>query len=128
MEWYYWAMAGIAGLGFIGSIVGTVAFLTWRLADIAAQLKADTEARVKAVENHANELADILRREFGETAKAIQAKVHQFELWSRDEFVRKQSFMLVIGETKKMIEDQGDRIEKRLDRMEGKIDNFAAQA
>jgi hypothetical protein len=43
----------------------------------------------------------------------MQVKIHEIETWSRDEFVRKQSF-----------ESAMVRLDTRLDRIENKIDSL----
>lgn len=64
-----------------------------------------------------SEALDTARHEFGESCNAIRQKIHEFEKWSRDEFVRKGSFEIVIARMEKGMETLGDKIEKRLDRM-----------
>lgn len=124
MEWYYWAMAGLGVVTFLTSLIGTAVGLTWRLSVVAREIREEADEKIKAVDTRCDLLADVLRREFGETAKAALQKIHELEIWSRDEFVRKQSFVIVNQETRQAIQDQGDRIEKRLDRMENKLDTL----
>ena len=64
-------------------------------------------------------------REFGETASAIRAKVHEVELWARDTFVRRESFLRVVDEVRTGFSDLGARLEKRMGQIEERL--FAAK-
>lgn len=64
------------------------------------------------------------RHEFGESCNAIRQKVHDFEKWSRDEFVRKASFEVVISRMEKGLETLGTKIETRLDKMAERIEKI----
>jgi hypothetical protein len=79
-------------------------------------------AKVAAIEKQAVVDLDVARREIGEAVAAIRTKVHEIETWARDEFVRKNSFEIVIGRMEKSIETLGDKIDKRLERLTEKID------
>src|SRR5689334_15871740 len=78
-----------------------------------------------AMDEHRDEFdakIEQLGRNFGETAAAIREKVHQVEVWARDEFVRKQSFEGAVSRMEKAVDDKFNGIIDRLDRMENKID------
>jgi hypothetical protein len=110
----------------------------WGLPDRLAQME---KRLMEAVEGHrtAADLemdklrsmidgkADSIRREFGETVSAMQHKIHEFETWSRDNFVRRGSFEQVISRMDVAQQDRDARFEKRLDRMEGKLDALHAR-
>ncbi len=64
-----------------------------------------------------------LTREFGETVSALRQKVHEIETWARDEFVRKGSFENSLDRLDRTVGDQFANIDKRLERMEAKIDS-----
>lgn len=68
------------------------------------------------------ETVDHVRREFGQTVEAIRSKVHGFETWSRDEFMRKQSFNDAVSRIETGQAKRDEQLEKRLDRLEGKLD------
>lgn len=69
-----------------------------------------------------DERVDRQGRDFGETAAAIRQKITDVEMWTRDTFVRRDSFYKVSDEFKADVVAMGDKIEKRLERMEAKID------
>ena len=66
---------------------------------------------------------DALGRSFGEGMAALRQKVHELETWIRDEFVRKASFEWSANRLERTVSEQFDKLEKRLDRMEAKIDS-----
>lgn len=66
---------------------------------------------------------DSLGRSFGEGLAALRQKVHELETWARDEFVRKGSFESSTNRMERTIAAEFDKLEKRLDRMEAKIDS-----
>lgn len=104
---------------FILTAGGMLVTVTWRLAQIEKALReAINESR-----DEIEDKQDRMTREFGETVQAIRNKVHEVETWARDEFVRKGSFDNGMGRVEKMLGDQFDRIEARIDRMEKKIDD-----
>jgi hypothetical protein len=65
-----------------------------------------------------------LRGEFERKQAEIQAKIYQVEIWSRDEFVRKGSFELVVARLEKTMEMMGAKIETAVDKMATKVDNL----
>lgn len=103
------------GLNIVVAIVG----LTWGLAQIRDAVKSEIEKhRAKF-----DEEIDTLRHEFGETVQAIRSKVTEVELWTRDNLVKKDSFSLVTDRISREVRDLGERLDKRLERMEAKIDH-----
>lgn len=61
-------------------------------------------------------------RGFGETAQALRQKITETELWNRDNFVSKQTFNSVITDMRRSLEQLGDRVDGRFDRLEDKLD------
>jgi len=86
----------------------------------------EAHQRIDSFERIMAETSDRARREFGETIAAMQHKIHTFETWSRDEFVRKQSLEMMLARNEKAQEIRDERLEKRLDRIEKKIDESTA--
>ncbi|MGJ5163142.1 hypothetical protein [Bradyrhizobium sp. HKCCYLR1051] len=121
------------------TIAGGGAGVVWRLTRVEANIRksiadetkaiegkiAALTAKIAAIEKQAVVDLDVTRREIGETVSAIRTKVHEIETWARDEFVRKNSFELVIARMEKSIETMGDKIDKRLERLTEKIDGKA---
>lgn len=131
-----------AAAGTIIAILGVIGFwIAWSekiskansTAEHALQTAAECDEERKELERRINSLAaniddisDRMRREFGETVGAMQQKIHEFEKWSRDEFVRKQSLEAMLARTEKAQEQRDERLEKRLDRIEKKLDDASA--
>lgn len=65
-----------------------------------------------------------LRAEFIKEQAALSAKLFQVEIWTRDEFVRKGSFEIVIARMEKGFTELRTEIGGRLDRMSQKMDDF----
>jgi signal transduction protein with GAF and PtsI domain len=97
---------------------GTLVAVTW-----LSQTEISLREAINASRDDIEDKQDRMTREFGETVTAIRQKVHEIETWARDEFVRKGSFDIAMGRVEKMLGDQFDRIEIRMDRMEKKIDD-----
>lgn len=96
---------------------------------VAAEVEESVKALVKQINDLEKELIDVadrVRREFGETVGAMQMKIHEFETWARDEFVRKQSLEVIVTRTERAQEQRDERLEKRLDRIEKKLDDASA--
>jgi hypothetical protein len=78
---------------------------------------------ITAVKTDLEERQDKAAREHGEALSALRQKIHEVEMWARDTFVRRDSFLAVVNEVKSGFNDLGKRIEQRLERMEEKIDS-----
>jgi hypothetical protein len=131
-----------AAAGTVIAILGVIGFwIAWSekiskansTAENALQTAAECDEERKELEMRINSLtsdiadvSDRIRREIGETIMAMQKKIHEFETWSRDEFVRKQSLEAMLARTEKAQELRDERLEKRLDRIEKKLDDASA--
>lgn len=54
----------------------------------------------------------------------LSSKIYNVEIWARDEFVRKTSFENVVGRLEKGMDDLGDRIQGRLDKISERIEKI----
>lgn len=61
------------------------------------------------------------REEFWKELRASDARVGEMEKYVRDTFVRRDSFYTMVGEVRSGMEALGQRLEKRLDRIEDRI-------
>lgn len=93
--------------------------LTWGLSKIRDTVRDQIDARREEVD----EDIEKLRREFGETSAALRTKVTEVELWARDNLVKKDSFGVVTDRISTELKNFAERIDRRLERMEEKIDN-----
>lgn len=62
-------------------------------------------------------------RDVGETIAAIREKVREVELFIRDTYMRRDSFYQVQTSMEASMKALGEQIDKRLERMEAKIDS-----
>jgi len=97
--------------------------LTWQVARIEKEQREYTDAQVDNLQRDLNivktigsDRAEIIRHETGEMGAAIRAKIHEFEVFSRDKFVSKESFELVVNRIEKSMEKLGDRVEEKLEK------------
>lgn len=127
MEWADWAKVAIAALTLLGSVICAAVLLTWRVSQLAAQLRKEIGDKTKAIDMQQVATADQMRRDFGELVRAALAKIHDFELWSRDTFVRRESFLNVTGEVKASIREQGNQTNRRLDDVNAKLDSLISR-
>jgi hypothetical protein len=57
-----------------------------------------------------------IRKEVGETGHALRTKMHELEVYVRDEYVHIKTFDLVIGELKSSVDKGVERLEKYFDK------------
>jgi hypothetical protein len=67
---------------------------------------------------------DLLKKDIDTRIGNLHAKIIEFEMWTRDTFVRRDSFYVVRDELTKNIEKMSGKVEARLERMENKLDNI----
>lgn len=108
------ALAALA-LNVTVAIVG----LTWGLGKIRDTVRDQVDKGRIALD----EEIEALRREFGETAAAMRQKITEVELWSRDHLVGKNSFGIVTDRISDELKNFAERMDRRLERMEAKIDD-----
>lgn len=130
--------AGALGITVIGAVIGAVLWLNKREREIEernnkrekemnehndalfANLQHDIHEIKLGMANAQNAImsdSDSIRREAGEMGAAIRAKVHELELFVRDNFVSKATFGEVIS-----------RIEKTIGRWDEKLDNVVSNS
>jgi hypothetical protein len=103
------------------NVTVAVVGLTWGLGKIRDTVRDEIDEHRKDFDGAILSL----RREVGETALALRQKVTEVELWGRDNFVKKDSFGIVTDRISQEVKDFAERIDRRLERMEGKIDHGA---
>jgi hypothetical protein len=75
---------------------------------------------IKTMERDSLARAETLRHETGEMGSAIRQKIHDVEMFTRDTFVRKDTFEAVMTRIEKSIDKLGDRLEEKIDKMKGR--------
>jgi len=98
-------------------IIALVGF-TWGLSKIASTI----EEKILMFKEKIDLEIDAGRREVGEVVTAIRTKIHDVELYMRDNYVRRDTFTKLFESMQKDMQNLGERIFVRLERMERKID------
>jgi hypothetical protein len=106
-------------VSFVFIAGGTLVTLTWKL----SRLELSLRGTIQVSRNEIEERQDRVVREFGETVSAMREKVREVELFCRDTFMRRDSFLEANRQNAIEFKAFGERIESRLERMETKIDS-----
>lgn len=122
MEWYHWAMIGLGIAGFVLQGIALIVGGTWKLSQMEARITASINEHRKEIDDTHSATIERVQRETGESLTAIRTKIHEVETWARDEFVRRKSFEVVIKEIKDAISSHGEKIDKRFDKIDEKLD------
>lgn len=125
-----WEHAGTVAtvIMVVFSIATTVAGVLVRqaLLNMRIELGATQAALTSLIGASRKEIDDRVEQQgriFGEVAAAVRQKVHELELFCRDTYVRRDSFYKVSDDMAQSVQVSFDKIEKRLERMETKIDS-----
>lgn len=131
MEGYQWTMVAVGLLGFVVQAFVLAIGGTWKLAQMEHRLtgamtkhRREIDEAAYAAKQEAFDLADRVRRETGESIASIQTRMSQLEIWNRDNFVRRDSFQMVMSEAKQAWDAQSRMIDRRLDRIDEKLDEL----
>jgi hypothetical protein len=130
VEPYQWALVLVAISGAALTAGGIIVSVTWKIGGIErtfvsaiATERASINAEHTAIRNSiANEI-ESLRRTMGEVGASLRQKIHEVEVWNRDNFARRDSVGAMRIEISEQFKTLTDQIDKRLDRIETKIDN-----
>jgi len=121
-------------VGTLLALFGTVASVAWKISHIEQNIRyvgskddKDLREHVEAeIENVAQDVLrlerdsigryEMVRREIGEMNNAIREKIHETEVFARDQFATKKSVEGAIDRLNQSIEKLGDRLESKIDR------------
>lgn len=95
---------------------------TWILGKSRAKFTEKIDEVRLELERKIDQETDIAVHDFGETVSAIRAKINEMELWNRDTFVTKATFNLVAAQNRDFWQRFEDKLDRRLDRIELKLD------
>lgn len=120
-------MLGIAG--FLINLIVLAVGGTYKLSQVEGSIRGALYTHREEMDEEISNLkinfaATIAaeRRDTGESLLAIRTKVNEVELYVRDTFVERSTFTQIIQTITSDIRALGDRIESRMLRMEGKMD------
>lgn len=109
----------VAVAAFALNFVATIIIGTWKL----GQLQLAIGDKITHARSEIEDRQDSHLREFGETAAAIRQKVADVELYTANNFIRREGFYKVQEQLTGDIKTLGEKIETRLLRMEVKLDS-----
>ena len=116
-------IALVACLALLLNVGLTIYSGGWNLSNKIADMEGRLRRDLNELKTELETRQDATARNNGEGLSALRQKMHEVEIWVRDTFVRRDSFLAVISEVKTGLNDLGTRLEKRLERMETKIDS-----
>jgi hypothetical protein len=114
---------GIALATLVLSFVISAISGTWILARSRSKVVEKIDEVRLELERKINSKADSVLSNFGETISAAKQKMTDMELWNRDNFVSKQTFNVVMEQWRTWFTRFEDKIEKRFDRIDSKLDS-----
>lgn len=117
-------VGGLAAL--FGAFIGL--FTSWRAVghdkEDIGKLKIDMERAIDT-------LGDDMTLKFGDAVTAareqtrkLEVKVHEVEIWNRDNFTTKRSFDIVTGELREGLKSLDRKLDERFDRLDEKLDGL----
>ena len=127
VRWLMTDPLALAVATFLFTVFGTAITTTWRVSRMIEERDSkliammsnhelsDTE-RFAAVRQEVASRSDELRHEFGETGAAIREKMHEMEMWGRDNNLQKGSFKIVTDEIKESIKTISTKLDNQTDR------------
>jgi hypothetical protein len=98
--------------------------LTWGIGKIRDAVRDEIEDYKDKVDNQ----IDTLRLNAGEMGAALRTKISEVELFTRDTFVRHDSFNKILDSIASMLRSEVTRLDSRLNRMENKMDVAAGHS
>lgn len=114
---------GVALATLVLSFIMSAISGTWILGKSRTKLTEKIDEIRLELERKIDQETDIAVHDFGETVSAIRQKMTDMELWNRDTFVTKATFNLVAAQNRDFWQRFEDKMDKRLDRIEEKLDD-----
>lgn len=106
------------------TIIGVVIWLTkmeTRITKAIQDAKDETEQKISGTREDALAKLEMVERGAGEVASALRAKIHEVELYIRDNFVSKASFTLVLEGVKTDFTRYHTEIKAGLDNIQSRM-------
>lgn len=120
-----WILAAVSVLGLFGGLGLQWVFYERRVTSVESQAEHALQTAAESENKHTDleDMIDTHRRDVGETIMAMQHKIHEIETWSRDQFVRKDSFEAHISRMEKAQEARDLRLERQLEGIVKRLDD-----
>lgn len=120
--WAILIAAGALLLNFIDKIFGGGWNLSKNLNAVEGRLKAVIDSTRKEIEEH----QDTASHDFGETVAALKEHVRQVEFHLRDNYIRKDDFIVHMKQHDDLLRLNFANITSRLERIEKQLDQKTA--
>lgn len=108
----------IAIVSLVFNIIVASVGLTWGIGRVRDAVRDEVEEHKRETDGK----IDSLRLGINEMGTAIRSKITDVELHMRDNYVRRDTFSRFMDSISEVIRLSLEKIEKRLDRMENKLD------
>lgn len=118
-EWIAVAALLVAAASFAVNLFKNKTSGVWDLSDRLNKLERDREKQRQLIYTQIDVKFDEAIERFGETVKAQAEHVRQLELDLYKHFVRQPFFDTTIEQINRTINERFDRLEKRLDKVDG---------
>ena len=126
---FYFTVGSVLASAFITAIA-TTARVTWKvgamlderdnkIAQLISQHELKDVERFAAAQDNLRAMGETVRHEFGETGAALRQRMHEMEMWGRDNNVGKNTFQIVMGEVKTSIFELNRKIDSMISRNAG---------
>lgn len=119
----------IGGATLATAIIAYVVRITFWVTQIDKEAREYMDAQIDNLQRdvirfdrNSADRADIIRHEFGETGAAIRQKIHEVETWSRDTFVRKESFEQALRRIESSMDKAVGSMNKTVDRIDARVE------
>jgi hypothetical protein len=127
----------LVACGLVLNLVIALRAGQWGLPDRLAKMEAKIMAAVAGNKSALDEEIDkivsklddrdgSIRREFGETVRAMQQKISDVEKYVRDTYLPKNDFTLAISDLKEALREKGRADDQRVHGIEKKIDGLTS--
>ena len=123
MEAINWTVV-IAAASLEIVLITTAVGVVWKLSRSEIALRTENDAKIAAVQAEADRKVTAALSEATKTIATLAEKLYEVEIWSRDEFVRKGSFELVVARLERSMEAIGAKVEAAVDKMASKFDSL----
>jgi hypothetical protein len=125
----------IAGGGLLLLVLGSFSTIIWRSVNIRdavvkemQRVKDDLSIVIGSMRTSLNGEIAMIRKEISDRDAALRDKISDVEIWNRDNFVRRDSFMQTMDRFERNNAEQFKEVKKSLDRLlDDKIEESAEE-
>lgn len=114
------------GVAVVGATWG-IGKLRATISEAAIKQSATLEERIERMTRYFGESLAAIRQKVADVETNTNNKISEVELWNRDNFMRRDSFMAFSARTEEAAQRNADKIDTRLERIEGKIEQLQTQ-